>query len=72
MPGLGQLLEATGALWGGGRALRMSPRQFWLLVQGHWCESTGTWEAAGCPAGPGPPACLDEAAGRCWEHLALV
>ncbi|WP_308296918.1 NAD-dependent epimerase/dehydratase family protein [Streptomyces sp. ISL-44] len=144
VPGLGRLLEATGALWGGGRALlsmvavgdlarliarlafghgpdggtiwhashpepvrtaalvralagrgivppvegdlseaeclqrlaasgsAMSERQFWLLAQDHWYDSTGIWEAADCPPGPGPLARLDEAADWYRELMALL
>ncbi|MFE3560281.1 NAD-dependent epimerase/dehydratase family protein [Streptomyces sp. NPDC059193] len=141
VPGLARLMEATGAMWGGGRALlslvavgdlarlivrlalgqgpdggsvwhashpepvrtgalvraltgrgvlspvdrdlseaeclerlvasgsRMSPRQFWMLAQDHWYDSAGIWEAAGCPPGPGPLACLDGAAVWYREYM---
>ncbi|MEU9255495.1 NAD(P)-dependent oxidoreductase [Streptomyces sp. NPDC048270] len=144
VPGLAQLLEATGAMWGGGRALlslvavhdlarlivrlalghgpgggsvwhashpqpvrtaalvgalarrgilppvgqdlseaeclerlaasgsRMSPRQFWMLAQDHWYDSSGIWEAAGCPPGPGPLDCLDEAAPWYRKRMAVA
>ncbi|MFD9353954.1 NAD-dependent epimerase/dehydratase family protein [Streptomyces sp. NPDC060031] len=51
---------------------RVSPRQFGLLAQDHWYDSKQIWGAAGCPPGPGPLACLDEAAPWYREHLAEV
>ncbi|MFH8385320.1 NAD-dependent epimerase/dehydratase family protein [Kitasatospora sp. NPDC018058] len=51
---------------------RVSPSQFRLISQDHWYDSTGIWEAAGCPPGPGPLARLDEAVPWYREHLARV
>ncbi|MET9290710.1 NAD(P)-dependent oxidoreductase [Streptomyces sp. NPDC003077] len=40
----------------------VSERQFSLLAQDHWYESTDAWVAADCPPGPGPLERLKDAA----------
>ncbi|MFH7597504.1 NAD-dependent epimerase/dehydratase family protein [Streptomyces racemochromogenes] len=51
---------------------RVGPSQFKLVAQDHWYDSAAIWDAADCPPGPGPLACLDEAAPWYREHLARV
>ncbi|MER8000393.1 NAD(P)-dependent oxidoreductase [Streptomyces sp. NPDC095613] len=47
----------------------VSERQFALLAGDHWYRDTGIWEAARCPAGPGPLRRLTAAAPWYRSHL---
>ncbi|MFJ8211353.1 NAD-dependent epimerase/dehydratase family protein [Streptomyces sp. NPDC096033] len=51
---------------------RVSPSQFKLVAQDHWYDSAAIWDAAGCPPGPGPLECLEEAASWYREYLDRV
>ncbi|RKS96979.1 nucleoside-diphosphate-sugar epimerase [Streptomyces sp. 3211.6] len=51
---------------------RVGPSQFKLVAQDHWYDSAPVWDAVGCPPGPGPLTCLDEAAPWYREFLARV